>query len=408
MAFSHACYLLQGLFIMRLSDPLTLGLWSSLLLIQNYGMQAHCGLLPAMNQQVPYHAGKGSPAAIQRIQGTVRGNYSIINALFLVPIITAAFIPRMESSLKLGLISIGISTIFAFNLDFYNVLFRSTDRFEKAGSVSVTNSVLMTLGLPLVYFWQFHGLCARAVIVGALSLAFASLRNDLNIGLRFDKEETLRLLRIGVPMVVLNYALVLLYTADRIAIIRFLGSEALGYYQICLAISGSIAVLPTAISQFYYQSMSSTYGGSGTASAVTPIAVKAALLSGAAVTLLSIPLYFALPWLTEALLPKYLPGLPAARIALFSYVIRSFSVSPGYFMVATANKRQQGLLCLLSAAIIFALCGLFTRLGMGLRGVSFAVLAGSITYTLGIWAILVQISSRTPPGQDPQDSPEYL
>ncbi len=393
LAFSSAsvianfCDLVQMLVVAKLMDPELLGLWLGLQLIQKYGIQSHLGLLNAVNRQVPFHVGRGEEERAAHIEQVARLNLHLLTGVGLVALMLVCALGGFGRETTIGVFSIGLATLVNLHMEFHVGLFRARHQFGKASVVRIVKAVCMVAGLPLIYYLQFYGLCGRGILVAVVVLATCVRINTRGQGLRFDWRETVSLVKIGAPIMILGYAIVLLYTMDRVVILRFLGRESMGHYALCIAAGGVVSLLPSVIGQVFYPRMVESYSRDGISRPLIGICARASAVGGVLAGVVCVTLFFALPWLIPTFFEKYVPGLPATQVALVAYFVLAFGAGPSYFLIATEHKRRQLGVLILAAGFMFLAGWYLSR--FGLVGVAWSVVIAFTCYVAGLWALVL-------------------
>jgi len=398
MVLARALLMVQGIIVIRLMDPEHLGIWLSLQLIALYGVHMHLGLINAVNRQIPFHIGRGKAARAEHIAGVVRGNLIVGSCFAAVVLLSFCSIEDIHQTTTRGAVLVTAATILNLNVEFYYGLFRARHEFGRAGTANVVNAATTVLGLPLVYYFGLDGLFWRGVAAAALTLMACIALDRGNSRIRFDRRETLSLIRIGLPIMVVSYALVAFSSMDRVLIWRLLSKREMGEYALCFVSAGLVSLLPTLIGQIFYPRMTESYAAQGLSRDVLRLCRSASVVSAILAGLVCAGLRCGLPWLIEAYFPRYVAGLAPWRIALGAYFLLSLSSGPTYFLIATTQKRRQFAI-LVAAATVMAVAG-YAWSSQGLTGIAWAVVLGTFLYVSALWVIFEQsvrqaISCRT-------------
>jgi O-antigen/teichoic acid export membrane protein len=175
-----------------------------------------------------------------------------------------------------------------------------------------------------------------------------------------------------------------LKSIDRIMILKFLDTEALGYYSIGLMGVSMLLYIPDSVSYVLYPRMLAKFAATGDADATAremfrPLATVAWIM----------PLIIGVSafWVKEIVglvLPKYLPGVPALSILLFGTLGLALSSIPAFYIMAI--QKQMKLLPLAIGAVLLDVGGilLFLKLGWKLEGVAIGVSLGYVLYGVGL------------------------
>jgi O-antigen/teichoic acid export membrane protein len=187
--------------------------------------------------------------------------------------------------------------------------------------------------------------------------------------------ESLALIRIGAPMYLFSAATIL-RSVDRLIILKFLDSLALGYYSLAVTAMTLMMYVPDSISYVLYPQLLKRYRAGGER---TDAIEGQVVRTFRAVSILTPALcgltYLWLRDLMAALLPKFLPGLEAGRLVCFGAGGLSF-VGLSAIVLMTLGRQRQLVPAVLSGVVFSAAFDLAAvRLGYGITGVGFATMS---------------------------------
>ena len=404
MVLSHFLRLVQGLIVVKLMEPAMMGLWLGIQLISSYGAQSHFGILNALNRQIPFWVAKEEHKRVKQIEAVGRANMLLVGSLWVIAITAVCTLGGFDRKTTAGVLATGLVVAMTLNSEFYSSLFRSHHRFGTLGAVKLIESFLMLVALPLVYLWGFYGLCVRAVALAALCFGASVLLYARPVGIKLEWRETVNLVKVGLPISVVGYAIVLSSTLDRILILTFLGREQLGFYALCIAAGGVVGLFPQTIGQVFYPRMVESYARSGITRSLTLICAKASLLAGTLAGIACVAMFLAIPWVVGEYLEKYTPGIPATQVVLLGFFFSALGVGPQYFFIAVVQKRRQLRILLISAGLLF-LCGYFLS-RYGLVGIAWSVVIAQAFVTIAYWTVVLLFSRNC--NWTAEDSPEPL
>jgi len=368
-----------------------MGLWLGIQLISAYGMHTHFGMLNALNRQIPFWTAKEDHKRVEQIEAVGRADMLLVGALWVVVITAVCILGGFNRKTTVAVFATGLVTAITLNSEYYSSLFRSHHRFGTLGAVKLIQSVLLLVGLLLVYRWGFYGLCVRAVAVAALCFGASVLLYARPVGIKLEWRETAGLLKIGLPIVVLGYAIVLSTTLDKVLILTFLGREQLGFYALCIAAGSVVSLFPQTIGQVFYPRMIELYAKSGITRPLIYTCAKASLLAGTLAGIACTAMFFVIPWVVENYLEKYTPGIPATRVALLGFFFSALGAGPQYFFIAVFQKRRQLWILLISAGLLFSAGYCLSR--YGLVGIAWSMVIACAFLTVGYW-VLVLFAAR--------------
>jgi O-antigen/teichoic acid export membrane protein len=158
------------------------------------------------------------------------------------------------------------------------------------------------------------------------------------------------------PIFCVGYVFSIFSVLDRTLIIKYLGTQEMGWYTPAIQIGAAFSVLPASINQIIYPKMCTVYGKTGSARTLAKLAFSPVIVLSIAL----IPVFALSCWLVEpfiiAVLPKYVNGVSAARWMIVSTYFWCLSTSQVVFM--TINK----LLPYLATIVIAGLANVGTTL----------------------------------------------
>ncbi len=395
MLLSHFVRLIQGLIVVKLMEPAVMGLWLGIQLISAYGMHSHFGMLNALNRQIPSWAAKEEHKRVEQIEAVGRAVMLLVGVLWVVVTIAVCALGGFDRKMTAGVLATGLVVAITLNSEFYSSLFRSHHRFGTLGVVKLIESFFMLGGLPLVYLWGFYGICVRAVAVAALCFVASMLLYARPVGIKLEWRETVDLFKVGIPIAVLGYAIVLSATLDKVLILTFLGREQLGFYALCVVAGSFVGLLPQTIGQVFYPRMIELYAKSGISRSHIIICAKASLLAATLAGIVCTAMFFVIPWVVVEYLDTYAPGIPATRVALLGFFLAAFAAGPQYFFIAVSQKRRQLGILLIAAGLLFS-CGYFLS-RYGLVGIAWSMVIASAFRSIGYWTLVLFAGERLVP-----------
>lgn len=389
---------------MKIMPPELLGIFITLQLIQNYGIQFHFGILNAVNRQIPYYLGKNDQSMAIKIEKVARSNVIIISISQLIVLLVVYNLKLLDQTMNAGVLAIGLATIMRLNMEFYIGIFKARGLFNKAALVSITEAVITILALPLVFWFSLEGLFWRSVLVASSLFVLCMWQHKWYFSLEFNNKVTSELLKVGFPIMLLGYGLVLLNSMDRILILTFLDgrAEAMGFYSLSIAVFSMIALLASLVGQFYYPRMVRQFAAYGISNSLIKDCVMASVTAALLTGLVAIAMALILPWFVTEFLTNYSNGIPAMKISFISSFILATSAGPNFFIITTEQKKKQGMMIGVAVMVIFLVGSKLSS--FGILGISWSLVAGFSVYVTGLWYIVLKSKKQLPytstPGQN--------
>ena len=395
LLFALSTVLLQAsrfgvnLFAAKRLGPETFGFWYVLNLALAYGGLAHLGVINAMNRDVPVFRGKGDAAKVRLIQSVSVGVLLVSTVVAgVVMVVSLAFLEHIPRAPLAALIALFVVTQPYF---FLQVYLKSDGQFERLSFQQLLLALLFPLGVvPLTIGYGLSGFIVGQALVTLLISLFVLRTWTFHLRPVFNVQETLRLIRVGLPIMLVGLMYTLLTTADRWVITALLDVKRLGYYSLAIMVLGVLSLIPLVIAQQMYPRMAEAWGRTNDARDVLRWALRQTGMALAFTAPLILVLYFAAPPLIKTFLPAYAEGVAPVKIILFGPLF--LALSGGFANLLNTLDKQVYYLVVQAAALVVnvGLNIMFVREGMGISGVA---LGTTLTYALYGLA-LVAVSLR--------------
>lgn len=383
---------LQTLIIMRFLDPAMYGLWLGLMILLSYSGYVHMGMEHGMAVRLLYHQGQGNAERVTQIQDTAFTMWSGLSLIVALCVFAyALFIPQATSVQKWGLVIISGLIIFEQQIAF---LGRWQTSFLKDFSlISITNILRAVLSfiflIPLAYFYNVTGVMIGSLVVSGIMLIFWWLKTSYHPHIQLSWDVLWEILRIGFPILLAVLGGVLVETVDRLIILSLLGAASLGYYGITSFGGNSVYRLLAQAGGSIGPHMVEEMGRNNDAPpSLLKYLTKPTLIFAYISIILITFMIFAVSFLVELMVPRYLPGM------LAFYVF-----TPGFFflsIILTANNilnlilidrgHQRLVIYIQGIAILIEafLAVIFIQFGWNIAGVALASTLSYAFYCLSI------------------------
>lgn len=375
----------------RILGPNLFGLWNGLQLILVYGTNSHLGILHAIAREIPLSRGRGDLDLVPRL-ARVSMTFSLLASLVLAVIIFAIGAVLPSSQIESGALKLLAAVLVVQQLFMaFQFLFRAEDNFALLSKVlAAAATIELVSSVTFVYFYGLYGIFYGFLATGAAIIAMCLYaERRVLTRLELDLRLAIPLIRIGFPIMLTVLASSLLTTIDRLMIIKFLGNEALGYYAIGPLAIMAIRYVPATINQVMYPKFGERFGATGDPRSLSgfvrvPTLITAYVMAGVlGAAVLALPL-------VALLLPKYTPGLRAARILFAGFYFFSLTGSCTNLLL-TINRQVQVLVALLLAVLVaVGLAGLALGFGLGIEGVALAMGVAYLLFAVGYMGFTVR------------------
>ena len=399
----RAALMLRGVIAARLLGPFAYGAWNALTLVFDYGTLAALGTQQGLDQAVPGRIVAADPS---RLEGVKRAG--LFNILLLTGVFAAACLfglvrshGRILAFWGLGGVLLALLCMALINLsNYYLTLLRSHGNIPAVSTWFVLQGAIGTvLGLSLVPFVGAWGLLWGWLAGTACALVYAHLqsRGAVPLAPRVS-HDSLALVQIGLPMFLYTASALVMRSIDRIIILRFLGTEQLGYYGLAIMVLSLLLYLPDSVAYVLYPHFVREFHAAGD----RPEAIAGRVDRTLRVLSVAVPGLCGLTFLVAregaiALLPQFVPGATAARILCFGAGALALA-NLSSIVLMTLGRR----LVLMPAAVFVTALGAsldwcIVRAGYGITGVAWATLATFCVHgALLLWLSLQSLGFSLP------------
>lgn len=372
--------------VLNVISPEDLGLWNSVKLAITYSFFVLSGVVNGLSRELPFYLGKGDEKSAESLSST--SLFYILVISLLVPIIGLVFLlgaGGKDTKIETAICSVTILIVFGFYSNYLLVTFRSKSSFNKLTIIRFVESILTIATLPLLYYFYYNGLLVRAVLSGGMLLLLLHLIRPMKVSPKWDRQAFLLLIKTGSPIFILDYIRSCASTFDRLAVLHFSGVKEVGYYAMAGSAYEMLCVVPVSLAQYVYPRMSFSFGNAKDTDALWGIAWK----SSAATLVLLLPAailgWWLLPPVVARLFPKYLEGVGAAQISLFSAAF--FSINVGVNALWSMKAWKYIVTYQLSRTALLVIGPLIGALSFSpiIEGVALGVLAAHlVSFALGL------------------------
>ena len=368
----------RGLIAARLLGPAGYGSWNAVMLIMDYGCYAPAGTYAGLDRAVPARIVDGDAQRLEQLKRSGLFNVLVTTGTFVV--LCMSYFARSNGQIRqawgLGgvAVTLGCVVLSAFSL-YHLTLMRSHGNITAVSLWFLLQGTIgVGLGLALIPSLGAWGLLwgwFAGTLVAALT---ASWRGRAVVPLLpVPTRDSLTILTTGFPMFVYTGSSFVMRSLDRVIILKFLGTEALGLYGLAVMAVGFLLTLPDAVAYVLYPQLVRRYRESGD----DPAAIRDQVHRVMRALSLVIPALCAFAYLgaddaVEWLLPRFRGGVPAMRILCFSAAGLSLA-NLGSIVLMTLGRQ----LALVPVAVGMAAVGVTLDLlaihaGLGMRGVAWA------------------------------------
>ena len=310
-----------GLGVALFVSPTQYGVLQTVALIASYVSFLHFGVFNGLNRNLAMYKARGEHKAVQ---GMVDSSFSVAKTVSIVGFLIGCgvtFYFHLQGRSEIWILSSIATTmtllVSPFSLH-YSTTFRSGQEFQKLGKIMLLQNTLYAVAATTTALFGWVGKLLADVVN---SLSGFLLRRKWQPAPAHGKGnlyQKIELAKIGFPLLISGYLLTLFKVADQSVIALQLGTKEVGYYTLARIISMAVPVVPTLLAVMLYPRASAAYGRTGSNKGLRKFYWQSLGINLIVVSAICALLYMFLPLLIEYLVPKYEPGLTAAKISLLT------------------------------------------------------------------------------------------
>ena len=344
---------ITGLATRSILGPVVMGVFSELLIILQYLKYHHLGIFHALERELPYYNGKGNSIKVAEMKNVGFSATTLTSFIAGIGLIIVSMILKTDDKFSLWIKILSLTLIIQSAVSFLTVLAKTHHKFSFLSKFNFYTALLQIL-LTIYLGTKFGllGILLAGLILGIVSLIYLT---DIKFKFRFifpfSPKEVWRILKIGSPLVINDFAFVSLTNMDRFAIIKFFTEADLGYYSIAIMVSGYLIMLPNLIYSVLFPRFYESFGREGEIKKLknffeTPTIIISYFLSGIIGCMILI-----VPLLIRYFLPEYQAGIMSANILLLGVFFISLLGMPTYLLVALNKQKQIVGLCVFAISL---------------------------------------------------------
>jgi len=339
-------------------------MWTLLLAILSFAGLLEFGVIQAANKEIAYALSKGDlqmADRYKRVQFSFVGLTALLGSASLV---LYACLQRGADSdaLALGLLAVAAMLPISQLQMGQVTVFWANKRFSQTGRLIVFETLLAgSAGLFLVWRFGLAGQVAAflAILLVKVGVLAWPARKDprLRVAFGWDLAVLKRLLRVGVPLQIINLNNVLKLSGTVFLISYFFDTRAVGLYSLALSVQNFIYWTPNAFSIVMFPRFQERFAGSSDkASALHSFLVKPTIGLGFFLLPLLVSLtYFLVPPLIDHALPSYHGSIPVIGVMLVGTFWISLEHMPGQFLTTT-NRLWERVVLASFTLVLLAAC----------------------------------------------------
>jgi len=379
----------------KLLDPGSFGAWNALQLMMDYGALAPLGTQQGLDQLVPARLVEGDAERTRRLKRAALFNVVSLTLLFAALGLAWASVgsSRMRANWHLS----GLGLAFACVM-FVNLSNLGTSILRSYGDIGgltrwfvIQGLIGSGLGLGLMVWFGRWGLLWGWLAGCFVSWAFVMYRGRKVIPIAPSPAvECLDLLQVGIPLYVFTASSIVMRNLDRIVVLRFLGTQSLGYYGLSVNVLTLLMAIPDSLAYVSYPQLVKRFSEAGE----DPAAIRDRVDRLVRVVAVGLPLAAGLCaiWsrdLVHALLPRYDACVSPMRVLAFGATGLSLSAFASIVLMTVGRR----IILVPAAVFLSALSGGLQLLSLRWNGGLTGIAAAASTAYLLSGAVLLSLAA---------------
>lgn len=402
--------LLSNLAVAGILGPTIWGAWYLLNLVLRYGSLVHLGSTNGMNRELPAALGRGSELEATRVQRsslgfvvasmTVAGVVILLgNSLLPQPFQLRHLLPTVLLLAFHQLHGFGITAL------------RARTRFVAISKVQAVSALLFpALCIPGALLGGLTGFLMGQVATYLVLTAMIGLSQPGLFRMEFDWPESLRLIRIGFPIMMVGVTHTFFSTIDRWIVVASMGNTALGHYSMAILALNTVQLVPRVFAQQIYPRMAFDWAKHQDPGQLLMHGRRQARLAFGAAAFIALPAAIIAPWAIRTFLPDYTPGIGALLVSLVVPAVTVIGQGFGNILNIINRQRIYLTVIVVGTAVSGGVSLLLVE-PLGLLGVALGTLAGYLAIGIGLVLFgppaLRRVASSLPaaPNDDTEPAP---
>ncbi len=365
--------IIRGLVVAKLLGPSGNGLLQHFVIIFEYGLHGHFGVLPGYNKHLGHQLGAGDAEEIRAARATGLGGMILAGLLFWIGLCVYVGLnwETVHPVDRWGLPIVGLLVILENVTNTYRALLRAYGRIRPISTLAVTFAFSnLALSLALLPGLKIYGLLIGWLVTRAITTIWFIRKSGEGFGISLDLGTLRTLLITGLPISAFHITRLMLRNIDRVLVDTVLEKSDLGIYGLAVTLAHLVRYGADAVAFVIYPIFQRLYGETR-----DPTRLRAHLEQPTAFLALFVPVLLGLLFLTLHLpilwiLPRFAASIDIFRLLTVSVLFASLSVLPGFYMMAI--NRQSWLILVGAGSVAFTYLVGFWAIdaGYGLTGVA--------------------------------------
>lgn len=384
--------LIRGVIVAAALGPSSYGVWTALSYIVSYSPYSNLGMFTGMFREAAFSHGRGDSDRVDRVRDTA---FSFgMTMAFLVSVglvLIALFATQLSTTVRIGLLSMALATLFDRYFWFFLIAFRLEKRnTEVSLATGLAALVYTVLALSLISKLGIYALLISLPLSTIPASIFLRHRAEKRFHLRLDHKVLRAIVRVGLPLDMIGLLETLGQTAGGLIALLFLDPRDVGFYGISLVAVTFLVQVPTAISWTTNPYLLERYGETGNVHSVHSHSIGLTKIVALVMPFLIGLAILGLPLVLHHALPRFLPGLDMMRIMLCASFFFSINFVAANFLVALERQKHYAYMRMASTAVNLLSVAALLALGFGREGIALGYGASGLVLATALVTYMIR------------------
>ncbi len=391
---SSAVHFVFSIISKKVVEPFEFGIYSSCLLLQTYVVYIQLGALNAFNRDYPQLIARDEMDKAKKYRNTVFTFLLVSFMLMVMLVIGIMFLLKLfgiqqDTRYLIGFVLCSITAMLSTFENFSNSRARIDKDFILVGKVVLLQLISVGISIGLLPYTGYYTLYLMPLLSSFIGNALLYRRCYADVRLSIDCSLLKEIILSGFPLLISGLIWTIVNSIDKMVILNFLDTEALGIYGIAQNAFSFMVLVPTALSQIFYVKMSKEYAVSQKVEVLNQVSMMYTSCIAILSSIMAVFALFLLPPFVQWVIPSYSGGVPAAQILILGLAVYAPTLVNGNILTIlkknAAILRSSVYLCIFN--LIFSIVFLFV-LGMDITSVAYGT---ALSYVLRAVVLLIQL-----------------
>ncbi len=377
--YTASRYIAQGvnfagaILMRRYVGPFGIGVWSLLKVVRDYTVYTDFGTPLAVTYKYPFLIGKDDRQSAEDVKNTVYNFVMLTTFLSSGLLLAYAFICKRALSREVfyGFIFLSVILIFQRIFTYYMVLLRATKDFSTLSKAMIFDSLVnISCVFILMRAFKFYGLLATILLLPVINNIFIAFFSRIRLKFSFNMRGIVSYIKFSFPLFLNNILRGVFVSVDKIIVVSLLGIENLGLYSIAFMTKTYSLDIYNNFGHVILPYFFEDYGRHNSQDRVFKFMKIVTLSTSYFMAMLLSFVYILAPVCITYILPKFIPGIAAMKIFLFTTFFTSISEYLENCFVALNKQVVLFKIMFVAIAANIALNLVFIRFNFGFTGVA--------------------------------------